>query len=273
MKLLFVYDLPPEHELFWQDGLWAALVELRKDWDIEYLNIQLYRDWKERIVKTTADFTLGWGSPTSPHFLPIYAKLSKGGWCFGGGDINNENLEKLGVVFVENQSQLIKPNFRHAFGTNTDLFFDRNQPKIIDALYPAAFANWKHQEVFAQYCQENNLKGLAVGYIQKDNLAESMELINECISRGVAVMDWIPYQSLALLYNMSKEVIITADASGGCERAILEAKASSVPLKVISTSQKLLDLARLSEAEVREKWNHLEYARKLKEGILEIWKE
>ena len=274
IKLLFVYDLLPEHDLFWRDGLWAALKELEKEWEVTYLNIAKEEDWEKKWwdLEGKNDFVLGWGGTGSPHFLKVWANGigGKGGWCFGGGNINEERLEKFPVVFVENESQLIKPNFRHAFGTNTDLFKTLQQPIIIDALYPAAFAYWKHQEQFAVICEQENLKGLAVGYIQRNNPQESYELVSACVAREVAVMDWVPAESLVWLYNASKEVIITADASGGSERAVLEAKACGVPVRVVSDSEKLHVLNKLSTEEVRTEWNHIKYASKLKEGIREV---
>lgn len=265
-KILFVYDMPPEHALHWRDGLYGALKELEKEWEVEYINIQTTNDWRIRIANSR-DFVLGWGGTGSPHFFHVSTKLNRGGWCFGGGDINNDKLDKFGIVFVENVAQLIKPHFSLAFGTNTSTFYEMSQPKIFDAIYPAAFANWKHQEKFADICEREKLKGLAVGYKQVDNEEESIHLMNYCLIKGVAVMDWVPAKSLNYLYNMSREVIITADQFGGCERAILEAKACGVSVRVVSDSQKLLDLGKLTTQEVQQNWNHFEYARKLKQGI------
>jgi glycosyltransferase involved in cell wall biosynthesis len=269
MKLLFVYSLPPEHAFYWVDGLWAALQELGREWDITYLNRWDDPNWVTKLheKRNNVDFVLGWGAAEDSFLIPLWG--ANAGLCFGGGDLNNEWLGKLGVVFVENESQLIKSNFKQAFGTNTNLFGEQSQPKLIDALYPAAFASWKHQEIFADICQKENLKGLAVGYIQENNMSESMGLASECINKGVAVMNWIPAESLAFLYNMSKEVIITADPSGGCERTILEAKACGIPVRVVSESQKLHDWNKLTPEEVRTDWNHVKYAEALKKGINE----
>lgn len=268
-KLLFVYSMPKEHEIYWQDGLWAALQELEKDFEIKYLNVWDNPKWEETFDTYPADFTLGWGSPTSPFFYKVYARLSHAGWCVGGGNPADPHYENFGVVFVENKSYLLRSNYRLAFGTNTDLFFKMEIPKMFDAIYPAAFAAWKHQEIFAKICQSENKRGLAVGYIQKNNLAESLGLISQCLAKGVAVLDWVPASSLVYLYNMAKEVLITADSSGGCERAILEAKACDLPVRVIGNSDKLHEWNKLTTEEVRTNWNHLEYARKLREGINE----
>lgn len=269
-KLLFVYQMPPEHAFYWRDGLYGALKELEKDWEVKYLNVWENPSWEEEFMKYDADFTLGWGGVSSPHFPKVYAKLSKGGWCLGGGSPNDSQYDKFGVVFVENESYLVKPNYRLAFGTNTDTFYEFSQPKMFDAIYPAAFANWKHQELFADICERENLRGLAVGYKQEQNEEESIHLMNYCLVKGVAVMDWVPANSLNYLYNMSKEVIITADASGGCERAILEAKAVGLPVRVVSNSEKLHKWNSYSREEIRDKWNHVEYARMLREGINEV---
>jgi glycosyltransferase involved in cell wall biosynthesis len=269
MRLLFIYDMPPEHALHLRDGLWAALKELKKEWEVKELNLAVDKlEWVLPWVEPY-DFILGWGGNTSQVASNIATLSDKKGLCFGGGDIDDPILDKFDVVFVENKVDLIKPNFKHAFGTNRALFVPRPAPKIIDALYPAAFANWKHQEIFAEICQKEKLKGLAVGYIQQNNLEESQALVKECIDQGVAVMDWIPARALAGLYNMSKEVIITADEFGGSQRTVLEAKASGVPVRIVSESPKLLELQDLTSKEVFEKWNQYTYAEALKKGIEE----
>lgn len=270
MKLLFVYQMPPEHEIYWRDGLWAATKVLEQDWEITRLNVWDNPDWEEEFYRSDADFFLGWGSVVSPHFMAFVVKGDEAGWCIGGGNPYSKDYEKFKVVFVENKSYLVQPNFRLAFGTNTELFRPLPQPKILDALYPAAFAAWKHQEIFAQICKDEGLKGLAVGYIQLNNLDESLFLLEACTTRGVGVMDWVPNNSIVYLYNMSKEVIITADTSGGCERAILEAKACNVPVRLVSDSEKLHEWNKLTHEEVVKDWNHVEYARMLREGINEV---
>lgn len=268
MKLLFVYDMPHEHEHYWRDGLWAALQKLETEWDITYTN------YSGEIPSyfNHYDFVLGWGAPSSKVAQLLQNWAGKKGLCFGGGQLVDPMLDKFNVVFVENKIDLIKPHFRHAFGTNTDLFYPMGVPKIIDAIYPAAFAAWKHQEIFAGICEREGLKGLAVGYVQQNNLEESLGLMQACMDAGVAVMDWVPSESLAYLYNMSKEVILTADSMGGCQRSVLEGKACGVPVRIASTNPKLLELGKLTEEEVRKEWDHHSYARKLKEGILEVMK-
>lgn len=269
-KLLVVYEMPIQHEMFWDDGLAAALRVLGKDWEVLYLN-SAREGWEKRWwdLQNKADFVLGWGGPSSKHFNKLYARAVAGraGWCFGGGDLNEEMLDKFPVVFVEVKEYLIKPNFKLAFGTNTDLFRNLNTPKIIDALYPAAFANWKEQIKFAEICRIENLKGLCVGYIQQNNPDESFKIIDEVTKLGTSVMDWVHPSTLTWIYNMSKEVIVTANASGGSERAVLEAKACEVPVRLATSSPKLLELGKLSSQEVQENFNHHTYAKQLKEGI------
>lgn len=271
-KLLFLYDMAPEYEVQWKDGLWAALSILKSNFFLTTANIETDR-YEDKLDK--ADFILGWGGSTSRIAL-LLANLNTNipkGLCFGGGDIQQEILDDFSVVFVENKIDLIKPHFRHAFGTNTDVFYPMiAQPKIIDAIYPASFARWKRQEKFAKICEAEGLKGLAVGIVQKNNQEESWNMMEHCIARGVAVMDQVPYETMAYLYNMSKQVILTADENGGSQRAVLEAKACRVPIRIESDSRKLLELGELSEDEVINNWNHESYAEALTKGIKECLK-
>ena len=250
MRLDFGFTMSPAHRMYWQDGLWAAL------------RLLVAEGWK--MTDEKADFKLYWGNPAD-------APEDADGLCYGGGPLDKDFLKQFKVVFLESQIDIEKaehPNKVKAFGTNTELFVPKEIPKIIDALYPAAFAIWKHQEKFAKICKQEKKKGLAVGYMQPDNPTETNYLIKKCIDNGVAVMDWIPTNSLVNLYNMSKEVIITASEIGGCQRTVLEAKACGVPVRVESKSRKLLELKDLTREEVLKDWSERSYASQLKEGIL-----
>lgn len=252
MKLAFGMKMNPDHKVHWKDGLWAAL------------NILIDEGWE--MGTDNPDFRLFWGNPKD-------APPEADGLCYGGGPMTKDLLKGFKVVFVESYELLElvpHPNAYWAFGTNTKLFKPMDQPKIIDALYPAAFAKWKHHEKFAGICIREDKKGLAVGFMQPDNPDEVKKLVEVCVKNGVAVMDWIPTESLVHLYNMSKEVIVTADTQGGSQRTVLEAKACGVPVRIASESPSLLELKDLTRDDVLNKWSERNYAEALKEGISSV---
>lgn len=272
MRILFVYDLIKEHDIYWRDGLYEALNLLKKDYEIKTLNLAVGGEYQPE-----CDLVLGWGSLNSKvvHFILSTFNHSKVnfGLCFGGGTVSLPTGKEFDVIFAESKVDLdyFKSqgyNSFQAFGTNTKFFKpDPLQPKIIDALYPASFALWKHQEIFSDICERNGWRGLAVGYFQPNNTRETESLTNYCRAKGVAVADWVPSSALVGLYNMSKRVVITADWDGGGQRTVLEAKACDVPVEVYSHSPKLLELKDLTRADVLSNWSEASYAERLKEGI------
>lgn len=270
VKLAFICDMPKEHFPFWEDGLRAALSYLAEkyQWTVNIFNIPSM----ERVsVPDTFDFYLFWGSlPQKQHSRRLFKKQ---GLCFGGGTTEHPHAANFDVIFAESSVDIESFrnqgfNAKKAFGTNTQIMRPiHDQPKMFDAIYPAAFAAWKHQEVFAAVCKQYGWKGLAFGYMQPDNPGETIMLTQACLSNNVAVMSWVPYRATSFLINASNRVLITADGSGGSQRAMLEAKACNVPALLLGDSPKLRELDPLTHEEVLRDWSEVSYAEQLREGI------
>lgn len=252
MKLLFVYD--HKYPDMWKDGLWRALKRL--PFDVSMLNL---RDGKE--IQGAYDFVLGWGAFDSPvdHLLTSNS-FKKKGLCIGGVVEPNAKTHQYDMLFFETQwfEDEIKEFPRtHAFGINEEVYKPINTPKVWDYICVGAFAGWKR----LHYVAMKEGSSLVVGEIQRDNLDESMPIADYLISHGVGVMDMQKPETLALLYNMSRKAYIPTTVYGGGERAVLEARACSIPVEIESDNPKLQELL---ESPI---YDSVYYASQLEKGI------
>lgn len=268
MKLAFVCDLPKEHFSYWNDGLRAALDYLVKkyNWQVSIFNLS---SGQKTLDPDEYDFGLFWGAFGNKQHNRKYFK--KQGLCFAGGPVSHPNLRNFDVVFTESSvdNEAIKQQgvlTVKAFGTNIKLFRPLpDQKKVWDYIFPAAFALWKRHYVFAQTVEERKALGLAVGYMQPNGWEK--ETYEYCLSHGITVLPWVPVDALVWLYNASKICLVTADANGGSQRVILEAKACGLDVEVISESPKLLELKDLTPEQVRNDWSEVSYGESLYNAI------
>lgn len=185
-------------------------------------------DWKPDAILFFGDFS----RPIMGELADV--KIPKA-ICYSGGRFTDyEHVPD--IIFVESKSYIDWMNSRgltnvvQAFGTNTELFKPYpNQPKIIDALFPATFASWKRHHLFAEALGP---RGLCCGWWQE----HEMEVIQNAMKGNVGLLHHQPAESMALLYNLAKTVVITSSDIGGSQRTVLEALASNVPCIVMADS-------------------------------------
>ena len=270
VKLYLICELPAEHFSLWDDGLRAALRVLVDKYNY---SVHIFNLTPGEAIPDDADFYLFWGAlERKQHGRRFFPKQ---GLCFAGGPTNNLNINNFDVIFAESQEDFDSfkekgVNVVKAFGTNTKLFKPLNYPKVIDYLYPAAFALWKNHFKFVDYVKSHKVDkrlpiALAVGYKQPDGVDK--ECYEVCEKNGVLTMSWVSPEVLLTLYNLSKNVLITGDKDGGCQRVVLEGKACGIPVIIESDSPKLLELKDLTREDVLRDWSETAYAEKLKEGI------
>lgn len=249
MRLLFVYY--HKYPQFWKDGLWRALIELDRYYEIDRVNLLCSKPEGEY------DFALGWGAYKSPadNFLKSYT--GKKGLCFGGSTLTGE-FNDYNVFFYENPLHANQHHHGvHAFGVNTEIFHPTSSTKFIDVLGVGALAYWK------RWKEMINKKGvrMVVGEYQKDNPYESDDIVNQLIRNGVGYMGLVDTWTLSTLYNASKSVFMPADEMGGGGRVLLEARASDVPVEIMPDNRLLTSYLKCPV------WDFLYYARQLKKGI------
>lgn len=251
MRVLFVSDYKYEVK----DGLWAA---------INILGYDRYNIGDEIPNFEEYDFILGHGAFRSRVDMLLRTLPNKKGLCIGG-NVHKQDTDCYDVLFWETKWVRdfleLKGNNLHAFGINSEIFNKEDMTlhryRAIDTLSVGSFAKWKRHEKII------NEKGnkVVIGEIQKDNKAESMEIINELLSKGVGVIPQMSTERLARYYQNAKCVYVPADIYGGGERAILEARASGCIVKIEEDNPKLKELID------SPLWDEQYYAKQLKYGI------
>lgn len=264
-KLLFVFDHPNED--LWMDGLYKALIELEKDFEIVRLNLQKADNTVE-IEVMDFDFILGWGGFNSKvdHWMMAHMQHpAKKGLCIGGNSFAPHSANSYDILFCE--TNYIKDVYLRgivakkvkAFGVNTDIYFtsDMPSPMVWDYLGVGSFSWWKRWDKMI------GKKGsrLVVGEYQKGNEQESLLIIRDLVYNGVMVSPMVSPFDLSNIYQWSRTVYIPADINGGGERAIWEAKACGCRVEVESDNPKLQELVH------EEVLDHKAYAKSLKDGI------
>ena len=298
--------------VYWnKDGILKALQVLRDThgWDVKFFKLHDSPHTHEHEC-VTLEFTpnlkkdiLAW----KPDAILFFSDLSRPilgefkdvdipkAIAFTGG-LYDDYIDVPDIFFVESTTYLNwferkGKKVVRAFGTNTELFKPYPQPKVFDTFFPATFAAWKRHDLFAE-ATKNHLS-LTCGFWQP----HEMHCVKSCQDAGVAVLHHQPAESTALLYSMSKTVLITSDSSGGSQRTVLEAMACNVPVIVNKDSEKCSEfIAECGIGEIVEpypsafaaaieKWKDKEvntrdfilenyseytYAQKLKDGIESI---
>lgn len=189
---------------------------------------QAVLDWKPDAILLFCDFS-------RPIAGELYRKGIPIAQCYTGGRFD-QYAHVPDIVFTESKSYIpwmkekgVKA-IMQAFGTNTELFRPMpEQPKYFDALFPATFASWKRHNLFVEAMGE---RGVCVGWWQD----HEMEIIFNIQKKRTGLLHHQMAESMALMYNMARTVVVTSNDIGGSQRTVLEAMASNVPLVVMSDS-------------------------------------
>lgn len=242
------YDVQQIHLLYWWDGLRAAIDKLSEFHDVRVFTRQtvgLIDDFKPDVI-------LVWGSIDSPLCDHIQTFGVPSAFLYAGGPKDHPNFLNFNHIFYE--SEVDGDEFRsrghstsRAFGTNTELFTIQKQPKIFDAIYPATFAKWKRHDIFANAMR--GTRSVALGFWQD----VETECRTVCEDAGLLVLKAVHPEVLVGMYNASRATVLTADAVGGCQRAVLESLACGVPVVIMADNKKCqFDLPGISMATTPE---------------------
>lgn len=264
MKLAFLWhaEFQTQELLNWQDGLYAALQELGKEWEVRMfvpygdadvtvgnISIEQYPTPGQTFQEALSfepDAVLCWGGLDRPLHALVRRLGKPTALCFAGGPVNHPNLENFDLVFCETDYHLpvfksLGVNVRKAFGVNTDLFRPTpwQKPHFM-AIMPAAFALYKRYPLFADAFGSD---GLAVGQVQTqpDGTVWEGEFCHEvCLNRDVAVIPRImPYYMMPYMYGLAECTVLTSTTYGGCDRTVLEALACDKPVVICDDNEKL----------------------------------
>lgn len=147
------------------------------------------------------------------------------------------------------------PNTVHAFGIDSNINkINPESPKEYDWISVGAFTAYKRYEKFCSFPGRR----IAIG---ADNYADSKAIIASLNKAGIETRSFISHEALAKLLNKSHKSYIPASINGGGERAVLEARACGLQVKVENDNPKLLGLIQ------GPIWDHYYYANQLEKSM------
>lgn len=228
MVISFVWN--DKNRITWDDGLMKAL-------EILPYEVKVY-DYHSLDEIANGDVIIWWSDLTHRQH-EVLNKIDKPKiLCLAGGPHISDRAKKWDYIFTETEhdysfiKSLDIPT-QIAFGTNTQLFYPENQPKIWDAIFPASYAKWKRQDLFSTAVKE---KGITCGHIQPKSDRDCYKV---CIENGTLALPEVKREVLRGLYNASWSTLITSDKRGGSDRTVLESMACNVPVIVMSDARDL----------------------------------
>jgi len=220
----------------WKDGLWYAMKELEKQFDVEY------KDPAEDEARPDA-VVLFWEAPCTtnhPENGIWYNKIrnlpNKKILLFAGGPIEQEWFEGFDHVCVEsaiNSAELEMLGIEHstAFGINSDIFKPLNEEKKWIANCFGTCASWKRQWLAGEAFGKD---ALVVGRGQESDPYP----FDRCRELGATVLGEHDPEELNVLLNQTKVTLQLADYWGGGQRVTLESMAAGIPVVCMSDSPK-----------------------------------
>ncbi len=263
------YSIPLESRKIyaWHDGFTAAIEQLAPHIPTAFVNIQDIEEL-ERVAASvrSTDFILAksnWGWIVDNYVRRAFrSRRPLLGIMISGSEPPpvRRKMAFYDILYYETpwyrQYLQQMPPSLHAFGIDTRIMTPARPgfPKTIDVLSVGAFRDYKRQYLLA------SLPGRKI--VIGDSASSDPGVLAQLNAAGIETMNFMPYEILASYYQSAKLVYIPATVHGGGERAVLEAIACGIEVRVESDNPKLVALA-----EQRKVWGHEYYARQLAVGI------
>ena len=145
-------------------------------------------------------------------------------------------------------------NIFHAFGVDTDIMKNKNLEKEYDIISVGTFAKYKRYDKLEKIPG----KKIAIGHFYGKN---NNPIISSLKKNNVEVKDYVKYDKLCDFYNRSKLCYVPCRIDGGGERAVLEARACGIEVKIENDNNKLKELINSPI------YDHIYYAKQIIKGI------
>jgi glycosyltransferase involved in cell wall biosynthesis len=171
---------------------------------------------------------------------------------------SNIEIQKYNVLFFEtfwyyNYANLKRHEFAfHAFGCDTSIMKKIKCEKKYSAIFVGTIIEYKRPlNLF-------NIDGkkIFVGNIGDKDIHK--KIIN---NKDSTFIDYCSYSELAEYYNQSNICYVPCKLHGGGERAVLEARACNIPVKIEKDNEKLCELLH------SQIYNHIYYMNQIEYGI------
>jgi hypothetical protein len=270
MKISIIYKIDKKTNTckysYWHDGFTKAINILKTKYDIEIIN---FYD-KTNINYNLYDLVLikeGFDGDIYHNYLNFIKNNKKN--CKIGLLISSSNiiptddlLKNLDILFYETYWYYNYANLKrhklaiHAFGVDTEIMKNKNLVKKYDVIFIGTCFPYKRPEKIL------DLPGLklVIGQIP------DKELENKFKQNKVHVINFVSYENLSNYLNMSKLCYIPCQTHGGGERAVLEARACGINVRIEDDNLKLKELL---ESPIYDS-NY--YAQQIQNGIFELFK-
>lgn len=270
MKINIVYAMPKISDAYDKDhdGFSAAMEELSKYHELEFINVHPYNDdakINQRKIPN-ADFVL---VRSDWDWYPARAtdKALKGGQkpvglLIAGSTLPPSEIEMLryDVLFYETPwyQQFVEgkhPFAVRAFGIDSRFMNLDSLPqeRDIDYLMVGRLANFKRPWLLKKKIG----KRVALG----DFSSASKNLKIDLQDSGIELLGQVTYQELSEYYKRAKIVFVPCELQGGGERAILEGRACGAQIEIQSDNPKLESLLTL------EIPSYIDYSQKIRKSI------
>jgi len=268
-KILLLYYIPKDSfkASNWQDGFVKAMDLLSEDYEVIRVNIAENKpsvDYLNRFDFIISKSNWGWYVDKYLRFEIKGLKVPRGIVVSGVGTPPALRHQMFYDV-IWHQTYWYKkqleqhPNIKHAFGIDTDIMQkDLKTQKVYDWVSVGAFTGYKRYEKFI-----NNITGIKIA-IGETSYEDSPIIIKMLKDADIEVQPFMSYEQLRDYLNQSKQMYIPAKIEGGGERAILEARACGLNVKVEPDNPKLYELTHSPI------WDHHHYKNQIESGIFSI---
>lgn len=263
MKFLILYRINKGHFKYknWTDGFTQTINLLKGIYDIDMINAKDNLTINFSIYDIVF-FKESFEGKIYKRYKSSLDKKNKVGLIISSSAIRptDKQLKIYDLLFYEtfwyyNYARLNRHNNAyHAFGIDTNIMKNLNIEKEYDVIFVGAICDYKRPLKILNI----DGKKLCIGTKCDEKIENELKINN------VEVLDFVSWEELAIYYNKSKLCYIPCNLHGGGERAVLEARACGVPVKIEDDNPKLKELC---ESEI---YTIAYFSKQIEKGILKI---